>query len=168
MYATLPPAIVAAFALHERRRPGRHVDVPLVTTTKVGFGAAAAALAVLGLWLYLDPDGALAQRWPWTLPPISAAIVGTWLLTFAAALAWGLLERDWRRAELAVLPGVAVAAADLFSAVRLSETLTGSGAAVALYAAALVALVTVLAGAWLTQRRARPRRERRPGGRRSP
>jgi hypothetical protein len=155
VYVALPPAVLAVFVAHERRggRATWVVEAPLRTTVKIAFAATAIVLGVVGLWLFLVPEGALAQRWPWHLTPVSAAIVGTWPLTFAVTFAWALVERDWRRVRIAVVPGIAIAACDLFSAARLSGDLTGSTTSIVLYVAGLLALMAVLAGAAVVQRR---------------
>jgi hypothetical protein len=155
VYAVLPPALAVAFALHERHRPGRGVEEPLTRTTQVSLAAAASLLGVLGLWLFVAPEGGLAARWPWPLPPTSAAVVGTWLLTFATIFAWSLLERDWRRVRIGVAPGAAVAVLHLLSVARLSDGLTGSTLSVALYLAGLCGILVLIAGVSLSQRAAR-------------
>lgn len=154
IYVTLPPAVLAVFVAHERRggRAMWAVEKPLHRAVTTAFAVTAVALALVGLWLFLAPEGELAQRWPWHLTPVSAAIVATWPLTFAATFAWALCERDWRRVRIAVVPGIAIALCDLFSAARLSEDVTGSTISVVVYVSALVALVAVLGGAWLVQR----------------
>jgi hypothetical protein len=154
IYVTLPPAVLAVFVAHERRggRAMWLVDEPLHRGVTVAFGVTAIVLAFVGLWLFLAPEGELVQRWPWHLTPVSAAIVGTWPITFAATFAWALCERDWRRVRIAVVPGIAIALCDLFSAARLEDDLTGSTTSIVLYVSVLVALVAVLGGAWLVQR----------------
>ena len=154
IYVTLPPAVLAVFVAHERRggRAMWVVEEPLRRAVTVAFAVTAVVLAFVGLWLFLAPEGELAQRWPWHLTPVSAAIVATWPLTFAATFAWAVCERDWRRVRIAVVPGIAIALCDLFSAARLEDDLTGSTTSIVLYVCGLVALVAVLGGAWLVQR----------------
>jgi hypothetical protein len=154
VYVALPPAVLAVFVAHERRggRATWAVDEPLHPAVRIAFASTAIVLVAVGLWLFLAPDGALAQRWPWHLTPVSAAIVATWPLTFAVTFAWALRERDWRRVRIAVVPGIAIAVCDLFSAARLSDDLTGSTTSIVVYVSALVALAAVLGGAWLIQR----------------
>jgi hypothetical protein len=156
IYATLPPAVVAVFVAHERRggRDSWAVDDPLRAGVRPAFAAVAVGLCAVGLWLFLDPDGALADSWPWRLTPVSAAIVATWLLAFGATFAWALLERDWQRVRIAVVPGIAVCACHLVSAARLSEWFTGSAASITVYVVAVAAVPVVLVGAWLLQRSA--------------
>ena len=158
IYVALPPAVLAVFIAHERRggRAMWAVEAPLGTAVKVAFAVTTIVLATVGLWLFLAPEGALAQRWPWHLTPVSAAIVGTWPLTVAVTFAWALGERDWRRVRIAVVPGVALVLCDLFSAVRLADDLTGSSASIALYVGGLIALAAVLVGAALLQRKPVP------------
>jgi hypothetical protein len=156
VYATLPPAVLAVFALHERRAGRAEWRVrsePLTPFTRAAFATAAVVFACLGTWLTLDPDGALADNWPWKLPPLSAAIVGTWMFTLAAPFAWALLERDWRRVRIAALPVATTLVLSLLAAVRLSETFTGSGTAIAVYVTAIVLCVGLLGGVTLAQRR---------------
>ncbi len=154
IYVTLPPAVLAVFVAHERRggRAMWVVEEPLRRAVTVAFAVTALVLAFVGLWLFLAPERGLAQRWPWHLTPVSAAIVATWPLTFAATFGWALRERDWRRVRIAVVPGMAIALCDLFSAARLSDDLTGSTTSIVVYLCGLVALAAVLGGAWLVQR----------------
>ncbi|MFN2470945.1 MAG: hypothetical protein ABR583_08140 [Gaiellaceae bacterium] len=154
VYVTLPPAVLAVLIAHERRagRATWRVEEPLTPVTRALFAATAAGLTVVGLWLFFDPDGALATRWPWHLTPVSAAIVGTWPLTFAATFGWALVERDWRRVRIAVAPGAAVTLSHLFSAARLSETFTGGNPAAIVYVASVASIPAVLGAAWFSQR----------------
>ncbi len=154
IYVSLPPAVLAVFVAHERHggRAMWVVEQPLRRAVKVAFAITAAVLAFVGLWLFLAPEGELAQSWPWHLTPVSAAIVATWPLTFAATFAWAVCERDWRRVRIAIVPGIAIALCDLFSAARLEDDLTGSTTSIVLYVSGLVGLVAVLGGAWLVQR----------------
>ena len=159
VYVVLPPALVAVAVAHEIRGGGRAewrvVREPETTLTIAAFAACAGGLLLLGLWLTIDPDGGLARAWPWRLPPVSAAVVGTWLLTLATPFAWGLAERDWERVRIVTGPLVATVVLGLAGAVRLREEFSGGAAAVACYVFALLAVLATIGGAWISQRRRR-------------
>jgi hypothetical protein len=156
VYTALPPALVVVAAAHERKG-GRHgwaVVEPLTAFTRLAFAPMALVFASLGVWLTSAPDS-LADAWPWTLPPISASIVGTWLLTLAAAHGWALVERDWRRVRLVVAPLTGAILLHLIAAARFADTFTGSTRSVAIYIGVLALCLAVLVGAAGTQSRAR-------------
>jgi hypothetical protein len=146
VYAALPPAVAVVAFTHERRsgRAGWAVSDPLAPIVRQSFVVVAGGFAVLGLWLMIAP-GALVDRWVWKLPPLSASIVGTWLLTLATAYGWAALERDWRRVRLMVVPVGLSLALNLVALVRFHDTRSGSSRATALYVSVIVvSLIVVL------------------------
>jgi hypothetical protein len=153
VYVALPPVLAFVIADHERRssRTGWNVEEPLTAFTRVMFSVSAVSFGVLGGWLFVQPRGALADHWPWKLPPVSAAIVATWLLTMATVFGWSVAERDWRRVRVVILPFAATAALHLVAAARLADTFTGSGTAIALYIIALAVVLGTLIGSALVQ-----------------
>ena len=158
VYVVLPPAVLAVALAHELgggREEWRMVTEPMTSVTKLAFATCAIALVAIGLWLMFDPRGGLAREWPCVLPPVSATVVGTWLLTVATPFAWALAERDWRRVRIAVGPVLATVALHLAAAVRFGDHFSGDSIAVGSYIGALVALAGVVGVAWLSQRRAR-------------
>lgn len=155
VYVALPPAVAIVAVAHERRAGRRAWQVvePLALATCVSFAIVAASLAVLGIWLMVAPH-ALAERWPWKLPPLPASIVGTWLLTLATAFGWAVVERDWARVRIIILPIGLTLVLNLIVLVRFADTLTGSTASIAIYVCSVAACFAALAGAALRERAA--------------
>lgn len=155
VYALLPPLVLAILVVHERRggrAERRAVAEPLLPPTRALLGALALAGLATGIWLTATP-GALAASWPWKLPALPASVVGTWLLTLAVGSAWALVERDWARARIALVPAAVGLVLNLVALARFSGELR-DGVAVGLYAGALVGLLVALLAVGALQRRA--------------
>lgn len=155
VYALLPPLVLAILVVHERRGgrvERRAVAEPLLPPTRALLGALALAGLAAGIWLTATP-GALAASWPWKLPALPASVVGTWLLTLAVGSAWALVERDWARARIALVPAAVGLVLNLVALARFSGELR-DGVAVGLYAGALVGLLVALLAVGALQRRA--------------
>jgi hypothetical protein len=107
VYVAVPVLLAAVFVRQERAggRGEYGIERPLLPETKVLLGGVAGLAGVLGLGLLLTP-GSMDGIWPWPLPPLAAGAVAAWLLTIAAACAWGLRDGDWGRFRIA-LPGLA-------------------------------------------------------------
>lgn len=161
VYVALPPAVLVAFVVQERSGGAAEYDPDLraLVATRLALGTAGAVLGALGLGLLVNWEW-LTARWPWPLPGLPAAVVGTWLCTYGAAFLWfALRERDWRRVRIAAAPAAITVALDLGAAVRFSGDLAG-GASTALYIAVLAVLLVMIAGAALVEeRRLQPRRD---------
>jgi hypothetical protein len=154
VYVALPPAVLVAFVLQQRPVgvEEHDPDARALAGTRVAFGVAGVALGALGLGLVAD-WGWLAARWPWPLPALPAAVVGTWVCTYAASFLWfAFRERRWRRVRIAAGPAAFAVALDLAAAARFSGDFDG-GASTALYIAALAALLVVIACAAVVEER---------------
>jgi hypothetical protein len=117
----------------------------VLRSTQLLLGGAAIVLGVIGFALLVDWSW-LSARWPWPLTPLTAGLVGTWVLTYAVGFLWCTRrERDWRRMRIAVLPVVAALALDLVSAARLRDHFDG-GAPTALYVAGIGMLIVTTVG----------------------
>ncbi|NUT55639.1 MAG: hypothetical protein HOQ03_06620 [Thermoleophilia bacterium] len=161
VYIAIPPMLLAAFAIGERRG-GRHeyeVTAPLRPWVRWGLLAFALPLSVLGLGLAFLP-GSFSDAWPWPLTPLTAGAVAAWLLTIALGCWWSLRESDWRRVRVAFPGYLTFAALALIGAARYSEALDG-GARTWSYLVALAALLLFSAVAWLQHER-EPRLEPAP------
>jgi hypothetical protein len=156
VYAVIPVAAVVQFVRQEGAggRDEYAVEEPLLTSTRAVLAFLSIVSLTLGIWLSVAP-GALADAWPWTLPDLSASILGTWFLTAACGCAWALRERDWQRTRIVLLPFLLTCALHLVALVRYRETLSGSDLAVAVYATGLAVSTVALGVCALAQRRAR-------------
>jgi hypothetical protein len=83
----------------ERRHGGRlRVELPLSRLQRGTGALAAAALAVAGIALLIDPVR-VSDVWPWDIAPLTGRLLGVWLCSGAVAYAWALWDGDWRRAR---------------------------------------------------------------------
>ena len=156
VYVAIPVAALAAFVRQERAG-GRHeyaVEEPLLWSTRALLALLAVVCLALGVWLMAAPGG-LADAWPWTLPDLSASILGTWFLTAGCGCGWALRERDWPRTRIVVIPFLFICVLHLIALARYRETLTGGDVAVAVYACAIAASAVALGVCALAQRLAR-------------
>lgn len=154
VYVALPPLVLAAFVQQELRGGARDDDaeLPALVATRLVSGGAGAALAVFGV-LLLVPVSSLADRWPWPLPTLPAAVVGAWLCTIAAGLLWfAVREPEWQNARAGVVPMVASLVLDLVAAGRLHGGFRGT-VAPTLYVAGVAVLVAVVATAAIVEER---------------
>ncbi len=152
VYVTLPPLALVAYVLQERAGGAAEYDtaLPLLRSTQLLLGGASIVLGVVGLALLVDWSR-LSERWPWPLTPLTAGLVGTWVITYAVGLLWCTRrEHDWRRSRIAVPPLLVTLALDLVAVVRLRDDLDG-GSATALYVAGLGLLGATVVGVALVE-----------------
>ena len=157
VYAALPPLL--ALTLHRQERAGgRHEYGGLpaaAAATRAGAGVVGAGLGALGLAYVAGWDTAQSW-WPWPLTPLTAGVLGAWLLTFAVGLLWfALRDPSWARAWIGAVALAVTAGLDLVAAVRLRDDLDG-GVSALVYVAVLAAL---LVGVGLAARAEAGRRE---------
>jgi hypothetical protein len=155
VYVALPPLLVLTLHRQERAGGGSEYGGQRVTApTRVGAAAAGTGLATLGLAYVVGWERA-ESWWPWPLTPLTAGVLGAWLLTFAVGFLWfALRDPSWPRSRIALVALAVTAALDLVAAVRLWDDLDG---AAAVYVGVLVALlVGVVVVAWVESRRTDP------------
>ncbi len=147
VYVALPPAVLLAIVLQERRRrsePAAQGALPAARTVCAAIGI---ALAVLGIALLADWSW-LVSHWPWPLPALPARVTGAWLCTYASGFLWfGLREKSWERVRLGVAGAAAALALDIGAAVRFSDDLDG-GASTVVYLSATSGLLVFILGIW--------------------
>lgn len=147
VYVVLPPAVLVAFVLQERRIRDEAPDLPALRASRLGCGVAGALLALLGMGLFAH-WGWLVSRWPWPLPSLPARVMGAWLCTFGAMPLWfALRERSWIRSRIGLVSANVALALNLVAAVRYSGDLDG-GTSTIVYLAATGGLLVLLLGIW--------------------
>ena len=138
VYVALPPVAALALVLQDRRALADGRRAPLGRVTTIGLVAAGAGIGAIGVLLVAE-WGSLLAAWPWPLTPLTADLIGAWLVTASATLLWlALRERDAARARPAAVGGAVFALLALGAAARSWGDLDG-GAAIVVYAACLLA-----------------------------
>ena len=150
IYVVAPIGVAVALVLQERA-PG--IDRPRVALLpawyRVAVLAQAVVLFVVAISLFASSS---ANWWPWTLTPLVAQAMGSWLIALAVVLVTAAWENDWQRIRIAALAYVVLAAADLIALARYPNALRG-GTGQALYFAFLVlAGATGLTGVVMARR----------------
>jgi MFS family permease len=139
VYAALPPLLL--LTLHRQERAGgaqEYGGARVAGATRAGACVAGVALGALGLAYLLGWDTSQSW-WPWPLTPLTAAVLGAWLLTFAVGFLWfALRDPSWPRSRIALAALGVTAALDLGAALRLWDDLDG---AAAVYVGVLVAML---------------------------
>ena len=150
IYVLAPPAVLAAIVV-QLHAPGR--DEPREHLLPVWYRAVVVAeslvLLGVGLWLFGAPSS--VGWWPWTLTPLVAQAMASWLAGLGVVLATAAWENDWSRIRLATVSYIVLGVLQLVAAARYAGDLRGGTASV-LYLAFLALLVaTGAAGAVLSR-----------------
>lgn len=153
VYVALPPVAALALVLQDRRASADVRQAPPGRVTTAALVAAGAAIGAIGLLLVAE-WGSLLAAWPWPLTPLTADLIGAWLVTASATLLWlALRERDAARARPAAVGGAVFAALALLAALRSWGDLDG-GTATGVYAGCLLAACAGLVAFALVAHRA--------------
>ena len=154
VYVALPPVAALVLVLQDRRATPAGREAPLGRATILALVVAGAAIGTVGL-LLLAEWGSLLSAWPWPLTPLTADLVGAWLVTASATLLWiALRERDAARARPAAVGGAVFAILALAAALRSWDDLDGGRATVVYTGGVLVACVGLVAFALVAYRTA--------------
>ncbi len=94
VYVTVPLILLIAWLI-QIRLPEAQVkgQNPLPAWMRGGFGLLAAFALLCGLGLFLAPT-AMANIWPWTIAPLAARSISSWLSAFGMACAALIAEND--------------------------------------------------------------------------
>lgn len=118
---------------------------PLTRAELVGYSLLAIWASAWGAGLVVD-QGSSPQLWPWLLTPLTAQVVGAWLLSAGVGIALVVREADWRSVR-AVIPGFTLfGVLQLLELVRLSDSVQWNNGALIAYV--LLLLLFVVAGVW--------------------
>ena len=101
-----------ALLLVERREAGDHGGVDLVRWTRALLAVIAAALAAVGVGLWIDPAG---------LPPLGGRFAGSWTVMLGFLAGWAALANRRDEARLPALALIALPAGALVAALRTME-----------------------------------------------
>jgi hypothetical protein len=153
-------------------RPLRTACTPLprwLRTVLVGQGLALGGLGVItfasGLTVH---HGTPSEFWPWPLTPLSAMVIGAWLIALAVGTALVLRDGDLGELEVPALTSAAFGVLQLVSLVLHRADLTETGAPLWIFVAVLVAMTASGGYGWRAARDCRqaPQRlaEDRPTG----
>jgi len=94
VYILVPP-ILAITWIVQSRLPAAHAraETPLPALMRTGFLILAAFTLLCGLGLFFAPE-AMSAFWPWTVPPLAARALASWLSAFGVACLSLLIEND--------------------------------------------------------------------------
>jgi hypothetical protein len=89
------PVIIIAVVVPQLRLPGADApaSLPMSRWAKILLGAEAFVLLSVGLLLFLGPVR-FASIWPWTLTPLTAQAVASWLISVGLVAALAVREGD--------------------------------------------------------------------------
>lgn len=130
-----------------------------LTAQGLVLGAAGAVLFAGGLTVH---EGAVPASafWPWPLSPLSAMVIGAWLLALAVGTALGIREGDLGRLRVPAITYTAFGACQLLSLAVHTDDLGGNAVALGAYVAVLAGVTATGAYGWRAARRVgRPRRQ---------
>jgi hypothetical protein len=104
----------------------------------------------VGVVVYVAPAGA-AELWPWTVSPLTARAMASFVIGFGAAAALAALRPDLRALEGSAYAYATLGALELVALVRYGDTLdAGAAGEAAFIGFAVLVLLTGLAGAALS------------------
>jgi hypothetical protein len=125
---------------------------PLPPWLRVVLGLHAAVLLAFGFALLVAPSATLSL-WPWTLTPLTARIIGAWLLSLGLAAAHANAENDWGRATVATHSYVLLGILEFVALLRYPNSVDWARPAAALYVLFLASVLLVGIYGWVTTRR---------------
>lgn len=129
VYVLIPLGMLAALVVQERDRrrdaaPGgwataRTPGAGLPRTLRAALLVEGVVMLAVGVVLYLAPGTAQAL-WPWTLTPLTARAVASWLIAYGVATALVVGENDLRRLRAPAVAYAVFGAAQLVVALRFA------------------------------------------------
>ena len=175
IYVTVPVALAVAI-IAQARRPGQ--DPPRDRRLPVWLAASLAlqgtVMLIVGIILFADgmilfPDArsfagssSAGAVWPWTLTPLTAAVVGAWLIAFGAAAVLALLGRDLRRLRAAAAGYAVFGLLALVAVARFADQVRWGSPAAVSYLIVLGSVVVTGAAGWLLAAAPALRRRQQP------
>jgi hypothetical protein len=147
LYFGLPVGLVYSLVRQElRTQPGSYLpERPLLPALRFLFAGCGLALVAVGIGLVLDVS-AVVDAWPWSLPPLSARVVGAWVTATGLTQLWSAVENDWAKLRTYGIATLAFYPLQFVSLARYGGELD-DGHGRWLYAGALLVLLTLQAAA---------------------
>ena len=153
LYLLYPPLTVILYVRHARRAgPPEPVRAPVARALRPAALVAAAPIAALGGALFVAPERT-AGLWPWELTPLTARVVGGWLLFLAGALVAMAREREWSAIRLLFPQAALVLVLLLWGAARFSGALDWTRPAARLYVGTIAFSLAVTAWVFVIHER---------------
>jgi hypothetical protein len=153
VYALVPVLMSIVLVLQLRAagadEPRRN---PLPPWLRVILGLHAVVLLAFGFVLFVAPSSALSL-WPWTLTPLTARIMGAWLLGLGLAAAQANAENDWGRVAVATHMYAFLGILEFVALLRYPKTIDWAQPAALMYVLFLASVLLVGCYGWLTTRR---------------
>jgi hypothetical protein len=153
VYALVPVVMGIVLVLQLRAagadEPRRN---PLPAWLRVLLGIHAVVLLTFGFALFVAPSSTLSL-WPWTLTPLTARIIGAWLLSLGIAAAQVNAENDWRRLAVATHMYVFLGIFEFVALIRYPQSIDWVQPAALMYVLFLASVLLVGIYGWVTVRR---------------
>lgn len=144
------PIIMGTLYFLQIRKPGADLPRthPMPAIVRIIFVIYTLILVLLGIGMLLAPDS-VRTIWPWALTPLTARIVGAWMVGLGTLTGHTVIENDWKRV-LPVMPTLAVGAAlEIVMAYRYSAVVDWSAPSSTIYIGILGTMVLVgIYGIW--------------------
>jgi hypothetical protein len=160
IYVVAPIGVAVALVLQERA-PG--IDRPRVGLLPAWYRVALLAQAVVLFVVAISLSASSsASWWPWTLTPLVAQGMASWLIALAIVLVTAAWENEWQRIRIASLAYVVLAAVQLIALARYANALRGGTGQVLYIAFLVVAATTGLTGIVMARRERSARAKENP------
>jgi hypothetical protein len=148
VYVLIPLGILVALAFQERAPgtdPPRRYPVPVAL--RAALAAESVVLLAVGAAISVTPSTA-TTLWPWTLTPLTARVVGAWLVAFGVATALAALAGDLERLRTATIAYTLFGALQLLVVLLHREHVAWDRPVAWVYVAVAVAVVVTGAEGW--------------------
>jgi hypothetical protein len=149
IYAAVPVALGTVGLLEWRKaraEPAPRGRRPLPVPLRVLLAALAVVLGAIGVVLLVATESA-ATLWSWPLTPLTARVVGAWLVGLGWAAGHAALVDDAEAARAVGLTGVTFVGLQAVALARFGSDLDRAGPAAVAYVVTLLAIA--LASAWI-------------------
>lgn len=175
LYVAVPVAgLAVAVGQDSRRHRTRVVSRPMPAVLVVLLAAQGAILAAGGAVLFVGSltthhtPMPITDFWPWDLTPLSAMVIGAWLLAFAVAAALTIRQRDLGQLLVSAVTYTMFGVFELLVLLRYREQVSAADPWLWAYVVVLVAVAATGGYGWWAARRAVHDDARSSGGRPSP
>jgi hypothetical protein len=151
---TIVPVLLLALCVPQSRMPG--VDPrtgPPPRWLSVSLWAAGAVAVAVAAGLTVIPED-MADIWPWSLTPLTARVLGSWIGGLSAVFLWGAWENDRLRMFPAVVTLGFVGLVQLLTVARFGDQISWDEPGAWIYVAVLGAALVAGAAGWARLRQA--------------